>query len=61
LRYPLHAKLYLVKRKDRVAPLVGFIGSSNLTLAGLSQQGKLNVDVVDQDAAAKLQKWFDDR
>jgi len=61
LRYPLHAKLYLVKRKDRVAPLVGFIGSSNLTLAGLSQQGELNVDVVDHDAAAKLQKWFDDR
>ena len=61
LRYPLHAKLYLVKRADPITPLIGFVGSSNLTLAGLSQQGELNVDVVEQDAACKLQRWFDDR
>lgn len=61
LRHPLHAKLYLVRRQDPVAPLVGFVGSSNLTLAGLSQQGELNVDVVEQDAAHKLQTWFDAR
>src|SRR5690606_26806893 len=35
LRYPLHAKLYLVRRNDPVTPLIGFVGSSNLTLAGL--------------------------
>jgi len=61
LRYPLHAKLYLVHRRDRVAPLVGYVGSSNLTLAGLSRQGELNVDVLEQDAAQKLQRWFDER
>lgn len=61
LRYPLHAKLYLVRRDDPVTPLIGSVGSSNLTLAGLSQQGELNVDVVEQDAAKKLQEWFDDR
>jgi SNF2 family DNA or RNA helicase len=61
LRYPLHAKLYLVKRPDPITPLVGFVGSSNLTLAGLSEQGELNVDVVEQDAARKLQQWFDER
>jgi len=61
LRYPLHAKLYLVRRKDPVTPLIGFVGSSNLTMAGLSHQGELNVDVVEQDAAEKLQAWFDDR
>lgn len=61
LRYPLHAKLYLVQRNDPVTPLIGFVGSSNLTLAGLSHQGELNVDVVEQDAAKKLQAWFDDR
>ncbi len=61
LQYPLHAKLYLVQRDDPVAPLVGFVGSSNLTLAGLSRQGELNVDVVEQDAAKKLQAWFDER
>lgn len=61
LGYPLHAKLYLVRRSDAVTPLIGFVGSSNLTLAGLSRQGELNVDVVEQDAAHKLQQWFDDR
>jgi phosphatidylserine/phosphatidylglycerophosphate/cardiolipin synthase-like enzyme len=40
---------------------VGFVGSSNLTVAGLSHQGELNVDVVEQDAAQKLQAWFDAR
>ncbi|MDW8234766.1 MAG: phospholipase D-like domain-containing protein, partial [Roseiflexaceae bacterium] len=60
LRYPLHAKLYLVERQDSVTPLVGFVGSSNLTFAGLTSQGELNVDVVEQDAARKLLRWFDD-
>lgn len=48
LGYPLHAKLYLVRRNDAVTPLIGFVGSSNLTLAGLSHQGELHVDVVEQ-------------
>ncbi len=61
LRYPLHAKLYLVHRADPVAPLVAYLGSSNLTQAGLSRQGELNVDVLEQDAARKLQCWFDER
>jgi superfamily II DNA or RNA helicase len=61
LRYPLHAKLYLAFSNDRRVPVVSFLGSSNLTLAGLSKQGELNIDVLDQDAANKLAKWFDDR
>jgi hypothetical protein len=61
LRHPLHAKLYLAYRSDPVAPVSGYVGSSNLTLAGLREQGELNVDVVDQDAARKLAAWFDDR
>ena len=61
LKHPLHAKLYLVERGDNITPLIGFVGSSNLTLAGLSQQGELNVDVVEQDAAQKLLQWFNDR
>jgi len=59
VRYPLHAKLYLVCREDSVTPLIAFMGSSNLTLAGLQRQGELNVDVVEQDAARKLLAWFD--
>lgn len=61
LRHPLHAKLYLCHRIDPNNPMLGVVGSSNLTLAGLSKNGELNVDVLDHDACAKLQKWFDDR
>jgi hypothetical protein len=61
LRHTLHAKLYLLFRPDPVNPAVGFLGSSNLTLAGLSKQGELNVDVMDHDACAKLARWFEDR
>lgn len=61
LRYPLHAKLYLIYRADAIAPTVGYLGSSNLTLSGLSLQGELNIDVVDSDACEKLEDWFEDR
>ncbi len=61
LRHSLHAKLYLLHRKDFNNPISGYVGSSNLTLAGLAYQGELNVDVLDQDAAKKLANWFEDR
>jgi superfamily II DNA or RNA helicase len=61
LRHKLHAKLYLLHRHDLNNPLIGFLGSSNLTFAGLSKQGELNVDVLDHDACRKLEKWFNDR
>src|SRR5579884_2090813 len=58
LRHKLHAKLYLLYRDDPNNPITGFLGSSNLTFAGLSGQGELNVDVLDQDACKKLARWF---
>lgn len=61
LRHKLHAKLYMLYRQDPNNPMIGFVGSSNLTFAGLSQQGELNVDVLDHDACYKLSKWFNDR
>ncbi|MFV9645296.1 MAG: helicase-related protein [Desulfobacterales bacterium] len=61
LAHPLHAKLYLSVREDYNSPVIGFVGSSNLTFSGISKQGELNVDVVEQDAANKLAKWFQDR
>lgn len=57
----LHAKLYLCHREDTAAPRVAYVGSSNLTAAGLRDQGELNVDVVDGDATDKLARWFEDR
>ena len=61
LRHPLHAKLYLLHRRDANNPITGFLGSSNLTLAGLAKQGELNVDVLEHDACNKLVDWFEDR
>ena len=61
LRHPLHAKLYLCFREDEFNPIIGYLGSSNLTMSGLSKQGELNIDVMDHDAAIKLSKWFEDR
>jgi superfamily II DNA or RNA helicase len=61
LRTPLHAKLYLLFRDDKFSPVIGYLGSSNLTYAGLSGQGELNVDVVEGDACQKLAAWFEDR
>jgi superfamily II DNA or RNA helicase len=61
LRHTLHAKLYLLFRHDPVSPVVGYLGSSNLTFAGLSKQGELNVDITDYDACEKLAHWFEDR
>jgi superfamily II DNA or RNA helicase len=61
LPYPLHAKLYLLFRDDINNPITGFVGSSNLTLSGLSRHGELNVDVLDHMGTEKLSKWFDAR
>lgn len=61
LSHSLHAKLYLFFRDDHEAPRVGYLGSSNLTFAGLSSQGELNIDVVDSDASQKLAEWFQAR
>ena len=61
LRHPLHAKLYLLFRTDPINPIVGYLGSSNLSMSGLVSQGELNIDVLDNDAANKLTNWFEDR
>ena len=61
LRHSLHAKLYLLFRPDPINPIIGYLGSSNLTFPGLAGQGELNVDVLDHDATQKLVRWFEDR
>jgi superfamily II DNA or RNA helicase len=61
LRHLLHAKLYLLFGSDTTSPKVGYLGSSNLTFAGLAQQGELNIDIVEPDACQKLAQWFEDR
>ncbi|MDR2246907.1 MAG: phospholipase D-like domain-containing protein [Treponema sp.] len=61
LAFPLHAKLYLAYREEYNSPIIGYLGSSNLTFSGLSKQGELNVDVTEKDSAQKLETWFQNR
>ena len=62
LRYPLHAKLYLLHQPHNYsAPIHAYLGSSNLTFSGLSGQGELNTEVTDIDASQKLARWFEER
>ena len=60
-RHPLHAKLYLTFNKTEFAGKIGFLGSSNLTYAGLEKNGELNIDVLDQEPCENLSKWFEDK
>ena len=60
LAHRLHAKLYLAHRDDKPVPRIGYVGSSNLTSAGLREQGELNVDVTDVTATEQLARWFEE-
>ena len=61
MEYQLHAKLYLSYTVNSLTNNVALLGSSNFTFSGLQNQGELNVDVLEQDAANKLSTWFDKR
>jgi superfamily II DNA or RNA helicase len=59
---PLHGKTYLFHAPENpFQKQRAYVGSSNLTGAGLLRNLELNIDVVDQDATAKLANWFEDR
>ena len=60
-RRALHGKTYIFHKESPNTPVMGFVGSSNLTAAGLSNNLELNVDVVDNEAASALANWFEDR
>lgn len=58
-RRPLHGKTYVCHRVDDNTPIVGFVGSSNLTVPGLYSNDELNVDVTDYLGAKQLSEWFE--
>jgi superfamily II DNA or RNA helicase len=59
---PLHGKTFIFHRQDLNSPVIGFVGSSNLTVPGLTTNLELNVDVLDSSGGAKdLADWFEDR
>lgn len=62
LSTPLHAKLYLAYRPEDVeAPVRALMGSSNLTLGGLSRNGELNAKFAEPPEAERFAKWFSER
>lgn len=59
---PLHGKTYLFHAPvKKHAARWGYVGSSNLTGAGLHRNLELNIDVQDSDATIKLATWFENR
>jgi hypothetical protein len=59
---PLHGKTYIFHAPAQAfGSQWAYVGSSNLTGAGLHRNLELNIDVQDGDAIQKLSTWFDDR
>ncbi|WP_240452515.1 helicase-related protein [Corynebacterium xerosis] len=57
-RQPLHGKTYLLHHENAIIPSAGFVGSSNLTGAGLNGNLELNLKATDQAASDELSEWF---
>lgn len=59
---PLHGKTYVFHAPGNAFQAQrAYVGSSNLTNAGLFTNLELNIDVTDKDASKKLADWFADR
>ena len=59
---PLHGKTYIFHAPEKKhGARWSYVGSSNLTGAGLNRNLELNIDVQDSDANNKLAAWFDER
>jgi len=59
---PLHGKTYIFHAPEKKhGARWAYVGSSNLTGAGLHNNLELNIDVQDSDATTKLATWFDQR
>jgi phosphatidylserine/phosphatidylglycerophosphate/cardiolipin synthase-like enzyme len=59
---PLHGKTYIFHAPGNAfAQRRAYVGSSNMTNAGLFRNLELNIDVTDNDATEKLSNWFTDR
>ena len=57
----LHAKAYIFQPKDTgFAQGLGIVGSSNLSLAGISQNSELNLKTLHAPDVKQLLAWFDD-
>jgi len=55
----MHAKMYLIEKKDKTK--VAFIGSSNISLSGFNLNTELNIRLTDINQIKKLSKWFNEK
>lgn len=58
-RQPLHGKTYLLHHSDPLIPSAGFVGSSNLTGAGLNRNLELNLHTTEKTSTEELTDWFE--
>ena len=57
----LHAKAYIFEPKNtKFAQGMGIVGSSNLSIAGISHNSELNLKTYNPPDVNQLLKWFDD-
>ncbi|WP_408932124.1 helicase-related protein [Corynebacterium sp. YSMAA1_1_D6] len=59
-RRALHGKTYLLHHQDPNIPSAGFVGSSNLTGAGLNQNLELNLYTTEGTSTEELKDWFEE-
>lgn len=59
-RHALHGKTYLLHHEDPLIPSAGFVGSSNLTGAGLNRNLELNLNTTERTATEELTQWFEE-
>ena len=59
-RQPLHGKTYLLHHRDPLIPSAGFVGSSNLTGAGLNRNLELNLHTTERTSTEELTEWFEE-
>ncbi len=55
----LHAKLYLLHFDNQKNPGIAFVGSSNLSISGISLNTELNVALPEKENYEYLSQWFE--
>lgn len=55
----LHAKAYIFELAGGMIPIMGIVGSSNMSLSGIKEHAELNLRTNNDGNARKLLQWFD--
>ena len=55
----LHAKAYIFEIEGGLIPIMGIVGSSNLSLSGIREHAELNLRTNDDGQSRQLLEWFD--